>query len=623
MSKSLRAMLVVIVVAAAVGITVAVVTAAPTTQPQQAATQTPTPKTGASGGDWARIKAAGKIIVGTSADYPPFEYYTPDFKTDGFDIALMQQIGKQLGVSVQFRDMAFDGLLDALQLGQVDMAIAAISTSPERDAVVDFTNVYYVGEDAVLARKDSRIDALRSVDDVAHQRIGVQKGTVYETWLRDNLVDKGLMDAQDLMLYTDISQAVRDLKAGRVDLVALDAGPAATYVAQGGVKIVEQGLHRQTYAMAVPQGATALQDQLNLALGKLQDQGVVSQLVSKYLKLKPAEVLPLPTPVSVTPTPGPTATPEPCKDGMSYVADLNYDDKGMTAPPVMQPGQPFTKGWRVRNSGTCPWDQTYTLGYDGGSSPAAQMGGSAVRVNGTVAPGATYDFKVPLTAPSAPGVYQGFWSMRDWQGTAFGDRIWVGIQVPSPPTPPPPPTPQPGAEINFWVDSNYIQAGQCTTIHWDVKNVREVYFYDEGESWQGHGVSGKEDRKACPQKSTSYYLRVVKTDGSVETREVRIEVAAPPKPSAPIVTSVGTNPSGQIVLGACLQLYWDTQGDINRVSVTYNGQMIWDYAPVRGSMNHCPSSPGGTTYVVQASGPGGQAQGLAYVDVIQAQVQTL
>jgi hypothetical protein len=115
---------------------------------------------------------------------------------------------------------------------------------------------------------------------------------------------------------------------------------------------------------------------------------------------------------------------------------------------------------------------------------------------------------------------------------------------------------------------------------------------------------------------------VVKTDGSVETREVRIEVAAPPKPSAPIVTSVGTNPSGQIVLGACLQLYWDTQGDINRVSVTYNGQMIWDYAPVRGSMNHCPSSPGGTTYVVQASGPGGQAQGLAYVDVIQAQVQT-
>jgi ABC-type amino acid transport substrate-binding protein len=616
--KNSRTISILIVTAALIGITVVAVTAAPPVQPQQAATQTPAPKTGASGGNWERIKAAGKIVVGTSADYPPFEYYTPDFKMDGFDVALMREIGKQLGVTVQFRDMAFDGLLDALQLGQIDMAMAAISTTPERDAVVDFTDVYYVGEDAVLARKDSRIDSINTVNDVAHQRIAVQKGSVYETWLRDNLVNEGLMDAQDLMLYTDISQGVRDLKAGRVDLVALDAGPAEDAVAAGGVKIVERGLNRQLYAMAVPQGATALQEQLNGALGKLQDQNVVSQLASKYLKLKPDDILPLPTPAVATPTPAPTPTPEPCKDWMSYVADLNYDDKGMTAPPVMQPGQAFTKGWRVRNSGTCPWDQTYTLGYAGGSSPAAQMGGSAVRVNGVVAPGATYDFKVPLTAPTAPGVYQGFWTMRDWQGTSFGDRIWVGIQVPGPPTPPPPPTPQPGAEINFWVDSNYIQAGQCTTIHWDVKNVREVYFYDQGESWEGHGVSGKEDRTACPSQSMSYYLRVVKNDGSVETREVRIEVAAPP-PSAPIVTSVGTNPSGQVALGACLEVYWDTQGSINRVSISYNGQMIWDYAPLRGNMNHCPSSPGAASYVVRASGPGGQAQGQAYVEVLQAQ----
>ncbi len=620
MSKSLRAVLLLLVVAAVIGAAVITVTSASATQVQQAATQTPAPKSGASGGDWQRIKAAGKIVVGTSADYPPFEYYTPDFKMDGFDIALMREIGKQLGVTVQFRDMAFDGLLDALQLGQVDMAMAAISTTPERDAVVDFTNVYYVGEDAVLARKDSRIEQIRQPEDVAHQRIGVQKGSVYETWLRDRLVSEGLMDAQDLMLYTDIAQAVRDLKAGRLDLVALDAGVAEDFVAQGGVKIVERGLNRQFYAMAVPSGAAALQEQLNQALGKLQDQGVVSQLVTKYAKLKPDQIMPTPTPVAATPTPAPTPTPEPCKDGMAYVADLNYDDKNMKAPPVMQPGQAFAKAWRVRNSGTCPWDQTYTLSYAGGNSPAAQMGGSAVRVTTLVNPGATYDFKVPLTAPSAPGVYQGFWEMRNWQGQAFGDRIWVGIQVPGPPTPPPPPPPQPGAEINFWVDSNYIQAGQCTTIHWDVKNVREIYFYDQGESWEGHGVTGKEDRTACPQHSMSYYLRVVKNDGSVETREVRIEVAAPP-PSVPIINSIGTSPAGQVDQGVCLQIFWDTQGDISRVTILYNNQTIWDYAPIRGSMNHCPPNPGGATYTVKASGPGGTAQGQTYVQVMPLVVQ--
>ena len=160
------------------------------------------------------------------------------------------------------------------------------------------------------------------------------------------------------MLYTDISQAVRDLKAGRLDLVALDAKPAQEYVLEGGVKIVEQGKFRQTYAIAVPAGASALQDQLNTALGKLQDQDVVEssvQSISNSIRMRFCRCRPNP----VEPTPAPTATPEPeaCKEGASYVADLNYDDKNMTAPPVMQPGQPFTKGWRLRNSGTCVSDQ--------------------------------------------------------------------------------------------------------------------------------------------------------------------------------------------------------------------------------------------------------------------------
>ena len=77
---------------------------------------------------------------------------------------------------------------------------------------------------------------------------------MYETWLRDNLVTEGLMEPEDLMLYTDISQAVRDLKAGRLDLVVLDWQPAKDFAAQGGVKIVEHGNYRQLFAIAVPAG---------------------------------------------------------------------------------------------------------------------------------------------------------------------------------------------------------------------------------------------------------------------------------------------------------------------------------------------------------------------------------
>jgi ABC-type amino acid transport substrate-binding protein len=610
-----RLILILFAVAVVIGVTVAVVAAAPAAAPQAAAA-TPVPKGAASAGDWERIKASGKLVVGTSADYPPFDYYTPDFKLDGFDIALIREIAKQLGVQVQIKDMAFDGLLDALQLGQIDMAIAAISVTPERDAILDFTNVYYVGEGAVLAGKDSRIDQITSAADVAHQRIGVQKGSVYETWLRDNLIKEGTMDESDLMLYTDISQAVRDLKASRVDLVGLDAKAAEDYVAQGGVKIVMRGANRQLYAMAVPLGATALQDQLNKSLTTLQDQGKVSQLIQKYLKISPNDILPVPTPdITVpTPTPAPSPTPEACKDGASYVADLNYDDKGMTAPPVMQPGQAFTKGWRMRNSGTCAWDSTYTFAYAGGNSPMSNMGASAVRVNGTVKPGATYDFKVPMVAPSAPGVYQGFWNMNDWQGSAFGDRVWVGIQVAGPPTPVPQPTAPPAPNVSFWADSTYLQAGQCTGIHWNVQNVQAVYFYQQGQSWENNGVTGKEDRTVCPNQSTTYYLRVVYDNGAVETFEVRIEVAAPPA-SAPVISSFALYPPGNVPYGTCLDISWDIQGSVNRVSLFYNNGVIWDYAPVRGSMNHCPPQPGIAGYNLQASGSGGTAQAWQYANV--------
>ena len=88
--------------------------------------------------DWARVRDAGKIVVGTSADYEPFEFYNSNFALDGFDIALMKELGKRMGLEVEFKDFAFDGLLNALELGQVDAAISAISVTPDAPAAGRF-----------------------------------------------------------------------------------------------------------------------------------------------------------------------------------------------------------------------------------------------------------------------------------------------------------------------------------------------------------------------------------------------------------------------------------------------------------------------------------------------------
>ena len=87
-----------------------------------------------------QIQAAGKIVLGTSADYPPYEFHETINGVDtivGFDIEIAKVIAKELGVELEIKDMSFDGLLAALQSGTVDMVIAGMSATPERQKSVD------------------------------------------------------------------------------------------------------------------------------------------------------------------------------------------------------------------------------------------------------------------------------------------------------------------------------------------------------------------------------------------------------------------------------------------------------------------------------------------------------
>ena len=89
--------------------------------------------------DWSRIKAAKSMLVASSLDNPPFDMYNAQFQPDGFDIALMSELGKRLGVQTKFKDYAFDGLLNALQLNKADAVISALAITEDRQQLADFT----------------------------------------------------------------------------------------------------------------------------------------------------------------------------------------------------------------------------------------------------------------------------------------------------------------------------------------------------------------------------------------------------------------------------------------------------------------------------------------------------
>ena len=105
--------------------------------------------------------------------------------------------------------LSVDALADAVVQGQIDVAISAISATVERAEFVDFSNIYFVGEDAVIMRSDVPGVVLTDVSDLAGQRIGVQKLSVYEDWLYDELVATGLTSAALIFTYQDADQMIQ------------------------------------------------------------------------------------------------------------------------------------------------------------------------------------------------------------------------------------------------------------------------------------------------------------------------------------------------------------------------------------------------------------------------------
>jgi hypothetical protein len=105
---------------------------------------------------------------------------------------------------------------------------------------------------------------------------------------------------------------------------------------------------------------------------------------------------------------------------MAFVSDVTTPDN-----TTMNPGEEFTKTWRVRNNGSCTWEAGFRLIFLGGES----MAGSSMTLEGPINPGTETELSVALTAPTAAGTYRSNWIMTDFGGTYFGDEVYVLIVV--------------------------------------------------------------------------------------------------------------------------------------------------------------------------------------------------
>lgn len=175
----------------------------------------------------AAIKKRGKIIIGTAADYPPYEFSVKEngvSKRVGIDIDLGKQLAKDLGVKAEFKVMNFDSLLVALETHKVDVVIAAMSPTPERAKSVDFSKVYYGDSQDIVINKaeESKYQTLK---DFNGKVIGAQNGSEQYD------LAKQQMKGAKLKGLDRVNNLIIALQSHKVDGVVMDSTRAKAFVA--------------------------------------------------------------------------------------------------------------------------------------------------------------------------------------------------------------------------------------------------------------------------------------------------------------------------------------------------------------------------------------------------------
>lgn len=217
--------------------------------------------------------AKDKIFVGTNAEFPPFEYLEKGEVT-GFDIELVNELGKVMDADVKVLDMSFDGLLPALQMKKVDLVIAGMTATEERKKTVSFTQPYYTASQVIIVKEGN--NSIKSFDDLKGKKVAVMLGFTGDTIVSE-------IEGVNVERFNAAYAGIMALQADKVEAVVLDSEPAKNYVKQNpGLVLAEADAEQEEYAIALRKNDKALLEKVEKALAELKANGTYDALIKKY-----------------------------------------------------------------------------------------------------------------------------------------------------------------------------------------------------------------------------------------------------------------------------------------------------------------------------------------------------
>ena len=227
------------------------------------------------------IKEAGTLVVGTSADYPPYEFHKEVDGEDtivGFDMAFARYFADSLGVELKIVDMNFDSLLISLNKGDFDIVLAGMTPNEEREQVVDFSQELFNNQQVAIIRKEDA-ETLTETASFAGVKSTAQTGSVQidianEVCGEENVV--GLVKFQDMIM---------ELKNKKVDAVFTNSLISAAYLSTNEdltkVTLDEKYFNKKGFAVAIQKGNEDFVEYINEQIDAMREAGLIDQYIAE------------------------------------------------------------------------------------------------------------------------------------------------------------------------------------------------------------------------------------------------------------------------------------------------------------------------------------------------------
>jgi polar amino acid transport system substrate-binding protein len=242
----------------------------------------------------ANVQKAGKIVMGCSADYPPYEFHSIENGQDaivGFDIDIAHEIANDLGVELEIKDMAFDGLLAALQAGTIDIIISGMSPTVERRQAVDFSEIYYYATHGVIVRAADQAK-YETVEALKDARLSAQKGTIQvdigKIQILGMSAEEAEADIDSVKEVASIKNLVLDLENNNVDAIIAELPVAQAYVNANPDLALAAPVFKDEdggSAVAIKKGNPALVSAIDASLKRLMAADKISEFFAKAMEV--------------------------------------------------------------------------------------------------------------------------------------------------------------------------------------------------------------------------------------------------------------------------------------------------------------------------------------------------